>query len=77
MRRISQATSERLARVAKGYTEDDRLIREARGWLLDCFGGDEETAEYIETMDVLEVILAVERYYAGGWDHFVELASPD
>jgi len=56
---------------AKGYTDDDPIVREARGWLLDCFGHDEETAEYIEIMSVLEVIIAVERHYAGGWEHFV------
>lgn len=74
MRRISKDTRERLARVAQGYTSRDQLIREARGWLLDCFGHDEDTAAYIETMDVLEVILAVERHHVGGWDHFAELS---
>lgn len=75
-RRITKDTRLRLAQLAEEYAETDELIIEARAWLLDCFGHDEDAADYIETMSVYEVILAVERYYAGGWDHFVELTLP-
>lgn len=46
-------------------------IRDARGWLIDCFGGDEEARRYIELSNAAEILLSVERYYDGGWEGFV------
>ena len=69
------ARPERIAQLAQELSEGDRLIQEAKSWLLDCFGHDEDAADYIESMSVLEVMIAVERYHFGGWDHFVELAN--
>lgn len=66
---------ERLAWIAQGYTDNDRTIIEAKGWLLDCFGHDDDAADYIANMSVLDVILSVEKYYVGGWSHFVETAT--
>jgi len=66
---------DRLARVAQEYTDEDRIIIEAKGWLLDCFGHDEDAADYIADMSVLEVILTVDKHYVGGWSHFVETAT--
>ena len=73
---MTRIDRERLARVAQGYTNDDPIIQDARDWLLDAFGHDEDAADYIETMDVFQVVLAVERHFGGGWDHFVETALP-
>ena len=44
------------------------LIAEARGWLLDCFPGDED--EIADCSD-REIVRAVKRYYDGGWDAFL------
>jgi len=63
---------ERLARIAQGYTDDDPIIQDARNWLLDAFGDDDDVADYIENMSALEVILSVDRYFGGGWEYFVE-----
>ena len=73
-RAVSKDMRQRLAQLAQEFSEGDQLIQEARGWLLECFGHDEDAADYIETMTVLGVMIAVERYHVGGWDHFVELA---
>ena len=74
MRPVSKETRQRLAQLAEELSDWDQLIWDAREWLLDCFGEDEETEDYIEAMSVLEVMLAVERFHAGGWSHFVELS---
>lgn len=69
---MTRIDRERLARVAQGYTNDDPIIQDARDWLLDAFGHDENAEEYIETMSVFEVVLAVEAHFGGGWTGFVE-----
>lgn len=44
-------------------------LEEARGWLLDCFS-DPVDQEQIETLGATELLLAVDRYYPGGWAAF-------
>lgn len=43
------------------------LVREARNWLLDCFG-----SELPADLSNVEVIDAVGKYYDGGWAAFTE-----
>lgn len=74
-RTVSKDMRRRLAQLSEKYADGDQLIREARGWLLDCFEYDEDAADYIESMTVFEVMIAVERHHVGGWTHFVELAN--
>ena len=50
------------------------LLEEARGWLLDCFS-DAVDAEQIEALGPRELLLAVERYYSGGWAAFEREAA--
>ena len=71
MTRIDRA---RIARIAQRYDDTDPIIQDARAWLIDAFGHDEDAEQYVEEMDVFLVILAVELHFGGGWDHFVELA---
>lgn len=69
MTRIDRA---RIARIAQRYDDTDPIIQDARGWLLDAFGHDEDAEEYVGSMDVFLVILAIELHFGGGWDHFLE-----
>lgn len=73
MTRIDRA---RIERIARRYDDNDPIIQDARYWLLDAFGHDEDAEEYIETMSTFEVVLAVERHFGGGWEHFVETSLP-
>ena len=73
---MTRINRERIERIAQCYDEGDPIIQDARGWLLDAFGNDEDVVDYIETMDTFEVVLAVERHFVGGWEHFVETALP-
>ena len=50
------------------------LLEEARSWLLDCFP-DPVDAEQIETLGARELLLAVDRYYSGGWAAFEREAA--
>lgn len=63
---------DRIARIAQGYTNDNSIIQDARDWLLDVFGHDEEAKEYIEAMSVFQVVLMVEAHFCGGWADFLE-----
>lgn len=50
------------------------LMEDARNWLLDCFA-DPFDAEQIGKLGPRELLLAVERYYSGGWAAFLKDAS--
>ncbi len=62
----------RIARLAQRYDDTDPIIQDARAWLIDAFGHDEDAEQYVEEMDVFLVILAVELHFGGGWEHFID-----
>ena len=44
-------------------------VRVARGWLLDCFG-EEDEVEAIRLLNDVGIVAAIERHYSGGWQTF-------
>jgi hypothetical protein len=50
------------------------VVRDARGWLLDCFGETDEV-EAIELLNAVGVVAAVNRHYVGGWVGFASEAG--
>lgn len=47
------------------------VLKDARGWLLDCFGHEDGATDAIHDMSALEIQSYVNRFYHGGWDGFM------
>jgi len=57
-----------LARTLRGR----ETVAEARSWLLDCFGDDEDAVEAIRLANHVVVVGYVQRHYEGGWVQFAK-----
>lgn len=55
----------------------EALLREARGWVADCFGDEVDLISGVTVGDLSdgEIIAGVDCHYAGGWDGFVADAA--
>jgi len=46
-------------------------VREARGWLFDCFGDDDDAFAIIDVASAITIFLLIQKHYEGGWAAFV------
>lgn len=49
----------------------DETMEAAKGWLYDCFAGDESFEEWLEVATIPQVMRAVDQHYAGGFNQFL------
>jgi hypothetical protein len=50
-------------------------VREARGWLMDCFGDEPEAVEVISLANAILIIQLIDKHYVGGWKDFVNAVA--
>jgi len=50
-------------------------VREARAWLMDCFGDDDDAFAIIDTASAITIFMLVQKHYEGGWDAFIKAGA--